>query len=329
MEGIDRYALLKLLADGHFHSGTAIGRQLGVSRGAVWNHIKKLHLLDLEIFSVPGRGYRLGRPIELLDRDIIQRYIASSFRSCVPVLEVIREIDSTNRYLFDRAAEGAPGGCVAIAEQQHEGRGRHGRKWVSPFAQNIYLSMLWRFSSGPHELSGLALIFGVAILRALSEFGIDGVGLKWPNDVLWKDRKLGGLLVEMASEAMGPSTVVIGIGMNVHMNSKMTSEIEQPWVDLETVSGRSLSRNRLAGRLITHFLAALLEFEQRKLQPFVDEWQRYDVLQGKTVKIRSGSHLISGIAEGIDSDGALVLNCCGNRKKFYSGDVTLELTPPV
>jgi len=318
-----RFTLLRLLADGRFHSGDAIGTDLGICRSAVWKEIGRLRELGIEINALPGRGYQLAQPLELLDRDTIIEKIGTLQRPHLYDLEIIDELDSTNCYMSGRALSGAASGCVVLAEHQTAGRGRNGRPWISPMAQNIYMSVLWRFRYSPQELSGLALIFGVAIARTLSEFGIDDVHLKWPNDVVWRGRKLAGVLIELVSEATGPCSAVIGIGLNINMDSREAARIDQTWVDLKSISHRPISRNQLAGSLITNSLAVLVDFEQYRFNPFCEEWGRYDMLRGLTIRVNSSGSVISGVAEGVADDGALLLRCNGRQRKIYSGEAGL------
>lgn len=318
-----RFNLLRLLADGRFHSGDVIGGDLGISRGAVWKEIGRLREIGIEINALPGRGYQLAQPLELLDRDTIIEEIGAAQRSRMYDLEIIDELDSTNRLMSGRALSGAASGCVVLAEHQTAGRGRNGRPWISPMAQNIYMSVLWRFRHSPQELSGLALIFGIAIARTLSEFAIEDVRLKWPNDVVCRGRKLAGVLIELASEATGPCSAVVGIGLNVNMHSPEAARIDQPWVDLKSISHSPISRNKLAGRLITNALAVLVAFEQDGFNPFSEEWSRYDMLRGLAVQVNSSGSVVTGVAEGVADDGALLLRCNGNQRKIYSGEAGL------
>ena len=188
--------LLALLADGQFHSGEELGDALGVSRAAVWKQLKKLEDLDVPFSSVKGKGYRLHDAIELLDE--------SQIRSCISqrldILELLLDVDSTNTYLFNRASDHMGKRYAVMAEKQNHGRGRRGRQWVSPFGRNIYLSLLVSFSGGMSALEGLSLTTAIAVERALRRLDIQGVGLKWPNDIYADGRKLAGILLEVTGE---------------------------------------------------------------------------------------------------------------------------------
>lgn len=316
-------ALLRILADGRVHSGEALGQALGMSRAGVWKHLRSLKALGIEILSVPGKGHRLASPIELLAEAPIRAALSAPARARLQGLELHQQIDSTNSELRRRAAA-LPAAYVCIAEAQTAGRGRHNRAWVSPYARNLYLSLLWRFDAGPEALQGLSLAAGVAVLRALSRVGIDGVGLKWPNDLLWRGAKCAGALVEMTGESCGSCSVVIGVGINVDMPRPQGAGIAQPWTDLTTISGRAISRNQLAAVLISTLIEMLEVFEQTGFMPMLEEWRRHDVLRGQAVVVVGSSGDEGGVARGIDDGGALLVESGGRIKRHLSGDVSLR-----
>jgi BirA family biotin operon repressor/biotin-[acetyl-CoA-carboxylase] ligase len=320
-----RYHILTRLADGRFHSGEDLAQACGVSRAAVWKQVKLLReSFGLEVFSVRGKGYRLDRPLELLDEGWIRTQLSKRAKLRLAQLEILHQLDSTNRYLMERAMEGALSGTACLAEQQTAGRGRRGRQWVSPFGRNIYLSLLWRFQKGPAEISGLSLAAGLAVVRSLEQLGVEEVKLKWPNDVLWDGRKLAGLLLEVAGEADGPSRMVLGLGVNTRMEPEYGEMIDQPWVDLSQVpGGEGISRNRLAARLLENLSETLERFEQEGLQPLIAAWQRYDLYYGKKVFLRVGDKLVRGIHRGVNSDGALLLEQGEKLLPFHGGEVSL------
>ena len=319
-----RFEILKTLGDGRFHSGAQLGRTLGVSRTAVWKHLQALGDLGLDIFAVTGKGYRLAQPLELLQRETIIDALPPESRALLTALELHSHIDSTNTYLSSKAAT-LGSGHACLAEYQSSGRGRRGRAWVSPYAASVYLSLLWRFTVSPTVLGGLGLVSGVAVARALREAGLRGFGLKWPNDIIWQGRKLAGTLLEMTGESYGPVSVVIGIGLNVRMPATAGARIDQAWVDVETALGRSVSRNMLAGQLLHHLLQALRQFEAQGLAPFINEWQQWDIVTGKTIHLQLPNETLTGIAKGIDRNGALLLQCRGTITSHMAGEVSVRL----
>lgn len=316
--------LLRILADGRFHSGETVGARLGISRTAVWKQIQALQQLGIDCYSVSGKGYRLAQPVELLEREAILAAMDESGRNLIATFELHPEIHSTNRYLMEKLGQGLSSGHVCMAERQLAGRGRRGRSWVSPFARNIYLSFYWCFEMSPRLLSGLGLAFGVGIIRALRQLGIADATLKWPNDVLWRGRKLAGILLEMNGETAGPYHVVAGIGMNVNM-SGYEADIDQPWADLRGIALEPPPRNRVAGVLLSELLQVAHEFQQAGLTPFLDEWSVADACADKEVLIHLAGERIAGRAAGVDASGAILVETEGGLRCFHSGEVSLRL----
>lgn len=317
--------VLTILGDGEFHSGEGLAAQLGISRAAVWKIVRALEARGVEIYSVRGRGYRLAEPVEFLDQGRIAAELDDNIRSLVGEIEVHQHIESTNTYLLSRAKCGLAGGSVCLAELQSAGRGRRGRSWVSPYAANLYLSLLWRFQLGSSLLSGLSLASGVAVARVLQGIGVAEIGLKWPNDLLWRQRKLGGILLEFGGESSGPCYVVIGVGLNVAMPRMTKDAIDQPWIDLRSILGPGrLSRNRLAARVIGELVTVLNCFEREGLQDIVEEWKRFDLVAGQRVNLILPTGTIVGIARGTDESGALLLQTDAGVKRFLAGEVSLR-----
>lgn len=318
--------IVRLLADGERRSGEHIAAELGISRAAVWKAVQKAaSALGLAIDAERGRGYRLRRRLELLDAAAIAERIELPVRRQLAAIQVLDEVDSTNSLLLRQAREGAPSGQVCLAERQRAGRGRQGRHWVSPFGGNLYLSLLWRYALPPAALGGLSLASGVAVARSITAAGARGIGLKWPNDIHWRRRKLGGLLLEVAGEAEGPSHVVVGVGINLHLDPEQAAAIEQPWVDLsQIVGGAPVGRNALAAALIQQLTATLERYGREGLAAFIDDWRRLDAYRGQPVELLQGPRRITGINAGVDDDGALLLESGGELARFSAGELSLR-----
>ncbi|HLY96420.1 MAG TPA: biotin--[acetyl-CoA-carboxylase] ligase, partial [Sideroxyarcus sp.] len=220
------FSLLRCLADGEFHSGEVLASQFGVTRATVHNALQDVESYGLTLYSVRGRGYRLARPLQWLDADLIRAGLGEA-RDDLHV-EILDCAASSNALLLQRAAQGAASGTLLAVEWQSAGRGRRGRAWHSALGDALTFSLLWRFDSGLAALSGLSLAVGIAMMRALAELGVPGVGLKWPNDVLLNDGKLAGILIEAQGDMLGPSAVVIGIGLNLVVPDELRERIEQP-----------------------------------------------------------------------------------------------------
>jgi BirA family transcriptional regulator, biotin operon repressor / biotin---[acetyl-CoA-carboxylase] ligase len=318
-----RARLLEILADGHFHSGQALAEAIGVSRTAIWKHIHALRRRGLDVHAVTGKGYRLAGSVDLLCADGIRQALASDIAASVAAITVPFELPSTNQYLCEQAYAGDVHGHVCLTEYQSAGRGRHGNSWVSPIAAGLYLSIGWRNESVPEPLTGLSLAAGVAAVRALGDCGIDGVGLKWPNDLLHDGRKLGGILLHVQGEADGPCVLVLGIGVNVRLPPSLAAGIEQPVTDLAHV-GRLTSRNQLAAALINHLVRCLKDFPRNGFEPYLPDWRRYDCISGRRVTLHAGTNRINGQMLGVDAAGALLLGVDNSVRRYASGELSLR-----
>lgn len=311
--------LLGLLADGQFHSGEELGEALGVSRAAVWKQLKKLDDLDIPYSSVKGKGYRLHDAIELLD----DARIRAALSQRLDRLDLLLDVDSTNSYLFSRAADHMGKRYAVLAEKQSSGRGRRGRQWVSPFGKNLYLSLLVSFSGGMSALEGLSLTVAIAVERALRRLGIPDVGLKWPNDIYARSRKLAGILLEVTGEYNSHCQVVIGIGLNLSMNDDDARAIEQPWVDLRSLR-EGLSRNEVAGVLLDELLKAVDEFQREGFAPLQAYWSEHDIYHGREVTISSPSYEINGVVKGVNRKGELLLQTSRGMEVISAGELSVR-----
>ncbi len=321
-------ALLQLLADGYFHSGTELAEQLNFSRSALWKQINALEELGVRLLAVNGKGYRLKSPLELLDKSHIINDLTVGTQQLISVFDIHDQIDSTNTALatLSRTAPESSG-VVCLAEQQTAGRGRRGREWASPFGSNLYCSILWRFQEGPASLSGLSLAIGVAVIKALNAHGIQGVGLKWPNDIYWQQKKLGGILVEVSGESNGPCSAVIGLGLNLYLSSDEASSIEQEWVDISQILGGSLkiSRNQLQATLLEHIFQVISHYTEQSFAQYRDAWRLYDCMQGQLVNLFVGQQSVAGTVLGINDDGLLLLQTQDGKVQCYaSGEVSFR-----
>lgn len=308
--------LISILADGEFHSGEQLGERLGMSRAAINKHIQTLRDWGVDVFTVPGKGYSLPEPIQLLDETIISSQIKQGKVAVLPV------IDSTNQYLLDRLSE-LDSGDACVAEYQQAGRGRRGRKWVSPFGANLYISMYWRLEQGPAAAIGLSLVIGIVMAEVLHDLGADQVRVKWPNDLYLQDRKLAGILVELTGKTGDAAQIVIGAGVNLVMRKVQAEDISQGWINLQE-AGVRIDRNKLAARLITELRDALQMFEQEGLAPFLPRWEKLDNFIHRPVKLIIGEKEIYGISRGIDVQGALLLEQDGVIKPWMGGEISLR-----
>ena len=308
--------LISILADAEFHSGEQLGERLGMSRAAINKHIQTLRDWGVDVFTVPGKGYSLPEPIQLLDEEQIARQIE---HGRVTVLHVI---DSTNQYLLDRLSE-LQSGDACVAEYQQAGRGRRGRKWFSPFGSNLYLSMYWRLEQGPAAAIGLSLVIGIVIAEVLQSLGADKVRVKWPNDLYLQDRKLSGILVELTGKTGDAAQIVSGAGINLMMRRVESDVVNQGWISLQE-AGISIDRNQLAACLIKELRAGFKLFENEGLAPYLGRWEKLDNFINRPVKLIIGDKEIFGISRGIDAQGALLLEQEGVIKPWIGGEISLR-----
>ena len=322
------HSLLTLLSDGCFHSGQQLGEALNISRTAVWKHLQKLEALGVSLERVKGKGYCLAGGLELLSAPNILASVADAAKVHLSELEVLASTDSTNTHVMNQLlARG--NGYICLAEQQTAGKGRRGRTWVSPFGKNIYLSLGWQYENGAAALEGLSLAVGVAIVDAIHRSGADDVQLKWPNDVLWRGRKLGGILLEMSGDPSGVCQVVVGVGVNVSMPEARAELIEQPWTDIESImaaQGKSLqtSRNSLVANILTELLPLMAAYSSEGFCAYKNRWESLNAFGGKVVHLLSGNQVASGVMLGVTESGALRMQVAGQERVFHGGEVTLR-----
>jgi BirA family biotin operon repressor/biotin-[acetyl-CoA-carboxylase] ligase len=317
------FELLAILRDGAVHSGEDLARRLGITRAAVWSRVQRLESQGLEVFAVPGKGYRLVQPLEFLDADTLRAKLGPTVRGTLAALDCLETTDSTNQQLMMRAAGSNVHGEVLFAEYQTAGRGRRGDVWIAPPGSGLCMSLGWRFEAPPSTMSALGLAIGVAVARAAESLGASDVRLKWPNDVLYQGRKLAGILVEMRAEYGGPSTVVIGIGLNCRIPPRVRARITQPVADLSEALRELPARSDIAARLVTQLVEVLREFTAHGFAPFARDWQRYDGLAGQAIQIDLPDRQVTGIARGVDASGMLLLERDGRFESFLSGHVRL------
>jgi BirA family biotin operon repressor/biotin-[acetyl-CoA-carboxylase] ligase len=321
-----RFRLIELLADGGFRSGRWLGEQLGISRAAVWKQIQSLSRLGLDVHAVRGQGYRLAIPFQPLNAALIRNTISDPVSARLDGVEVFREIDSTSDYLKrSQAQQHPPRSRVCVAEWQSAGRGRRGRRWVSPYGASLYLSLGLQLNEATLRSGGLSLVAAIAVLRALCDSGVEGLGLKWPNDIYYQQRKLACVLLDLSGESGGPYHVVIGVGINLRLPEAAAREIDQPWADLSRC-GCEIDRNRLAGAIVTRLMQAIDVFDKQGLEAFAQEWKRYDLIAGRVVELHDDSEaMISGVARGIDGQGGLVIEQGGITRSYHAGEISVRL----
>jgi len=321
------HALIEILADGLFHSGEDMGSSLGISRAAIWKQLQKLEAMNIPLHSVKGKGYRLPEAVELLKLDTLKGYSFPSDKFATSNIEL--SLDSTNNRMMSVAETNISDRHIILAEMQTAGRGRRGRQWLSPFARNLYFSVLWPFSQGIAAIQGLSLAVGLAIQRSLKEQGVPGVGLKWPNDILVNGgradgAKLGGILIELTGDMSDACQVVIGVGLNLDIQPKDLAQIDQQAVGVKQLGGQ-LSRNAMAANIVSHLCEVLEQFSAEGFAPLQQEWNDNDAFRGKKVRLILPSSEIQGICAGVNEKGELQLQTEEGLKAFNAGEVSLRV----
>lgn len=321
------------LADGAVHSGEQLAAGHGVTRSAVWKAVGALQELGVAIEATPNRGYGLAAPIVPLEVVRIRAQLAPDVRARLRHGEVAWSLASTNSALLAPAAHAAPGELPVgqfdflAAEYQSAGRGRNARQWFAPPGGALCLSLGWSFASLPKAASALSLAVGVCAMQALAEFAPLAVRLKWPNDLVVDDRKLGGVLMELRAEGAGPAHVVIGIGINCTLGAEVTRRVQATGVepvDLASLGVLRCDRNRLAALMLDHLVRGVLEFEQAGLAAFAAAWANADALVGRVVTVKLADGEFVGHARGIDADGALCVHGNDRLRRFNSGEVSVR-----
>jgi BirA family biotin operon repressor/biotin-[acetyl-CoA-carboxylase] ligase len=353
------FSLLRQLSDGAFHSGEDLAATVGLTRARVSQLLKQAETAGLALERVRGRGYRLLATPDFLDAAAIRsaledlKFDVAPADAKAPLLpaandedvilppgtpgiplhpaiavEVIDQVDSTSSELLRRASRRDIHGALLAAEWQTAGRGRRGRVWTAVAGGSLTFSLGWRFEQGAGFVAGLSLAVGVAVVRALEAEGLPGVELKWPNDLVHRHLKVGGILVELNGDALGPSTVVVGVGLNVRLPVAIKRDIAQPVSDLAAVAGRGappIDRNRLLARVAAELATNLAKYAEHGFAPFAAEWQRRHAYQGKPVKLLlPDGESVKGTVAGVDSTGALVLADGPRRARFLAGEISLR-----
>lgn len=321
------FPILRLLADGKFHSGQKIALQLNVSRATVWNAIKQAEALGVEVFSVRGRGYKLAQAFTLLDEQAVLQAIsqAKGFQDSLLTLEIHDHLESTNTYLMKKVSGGLAHATCVAANLQTNGRGRRGRSWQAGLGASLTFSLLWRFQCGAAVLSGLSLAVGVALVRALHSLGITQAQLKWPNDVLIGREKLAGILIELQGDMEGPSAAVIGIGINLNLPESIKQQIDQPATDLASVSTQVINPNELLGVLLKNLVEVLRDFEQYGFAQLRDEWTKHHAYHLQAVKMLhpDGRETVGTVID-VAEDGILLVRSAQGDQRFLSGEISLR-----
>lgn len=308
---------LDILNDCTIHSGEEMAQKLNISRAAIWKIIKHLKEYNISIAS-SHHGYQLEAPLMLYDKKKIEELLHYPNIQ----LEVFESISSTNDYLKSKDVTSRLDFC--LAEYQTKGRGRLGRTWISPFGKNIMLSFSCVFNKDISELSGLSLVIGILVAQALNNFDSKfNAMLKWPNDLLLNNVKVGGILVDLLAEANGSCKAVVGLGLNVNMRDEKLEGVERTWTSLDQFTHQTLDRNLIVAQIINSLAEGLEGFTKSGLKPYMQIWDTFDMLKDRTIALESAGLRVEGVGKGITKEGHLLVLAFGDMKSFSSGEATL------
>lgn len=320
--------ILRVLADGEFHSGVELGERLSITRSAVWKKVSQLESdYGIQIESVKAKGYRLINSVELLDWPEIVVDIPKDVSELIKECNIVFATDSTNKLLMDEVDSLSDDGyALAMSEMQTAGRGRRGRTWASPFGVNLYLSLATKIGDGFSALNGISLAVGAGIADAVRSVGVPEPTLKWPNDVWVSQNKLAGVLIEVQGEQEGPVSLVVGVGLNISMTKEQGRDVDQAWTSVNNELEQPEKRNYIASTVITSLIRIIEKYKKYGFESIKPLWDSYDLLQGKAVAIHGLSNKVEGIYIGVTDKGYAKLRLpSGEEQEFSGGEISLRI----
>ncbi|MCD4847131.1 MAG: biotin--[acetyl-CoA-carboxylase] ligase [Candidatus Aegiribacteria sp.] len=320
MDKISSGILEMLRTDSDYISGQQISTEFGITRAAIWKHIRDLRKTGYIIEAIPNKGYHLSSSPDMPFEEEIHCFLST--RTIGETVIFHREIDSTNNVAMLLASDGAPHGTVITSDSQTGGRGRRGRDWFSPPGCNLYMSVILRPSVSPAEASQIPVISVIAVVRVLEQLDTGlHFQIKWPNDILCHRKKVCGILCEMKSDTDRINHVVVGIGINVNVTS-MDPCISDIATSLKLETDQEYSRIRLSASILEELEGIYLEWlQERNLKRYIAEWKKYSLLIGRNVRIETPSETIAGVATGLSDSGSLIVKLpSGAVREVYAGD---------
>jgi BirA family biotin operon repressor/biotin-[acetyl-CoA-carboxylase] ligase len=321
----DARILAALRANRDGVSGAALAEQLGVSRAAIWARIEELRRLQYDIEAGPHFGYRLLSSPDVLHADDLLARLGET-RVIGRDLRVFEQTTSTNDVVEKLARDGVREGVVVFAESQTQGRGRLGRKWVSPAHQGLWFSILLRPDFRPQLATQLTVASATALRRAIElQTGL-APEIKWPNDILLGGKKLAGILTELSAELDRVRYVILGIGVDVNLTATaFPADLRKTATSLRIETGRPVSRAELAVHILRELDRDYARVCAGQFTRVADEWEAHCSTIGREVTVQLGARRVRGCVESLDDDGALLLRSeHGHLERITGGDVTLE-----
>ena len=308
-----------------FVSGAEISQRLGITRAAIWSRIEELRQLGYEISASPHQGYQLQSVPDRLVADDLIGLVADN-HIIGRDIRVFEETNSTNDIVEKLARDGVKEGVVVFAEAQTRGRGRLGRKWLSPARRGLWFSVLLRPDLRPQAATQLTVAAATSLCRAIRAQTELKPQVKWPNDILINGRKVAGVLTELAAEIDHVKHLILGIGVDVNLTaSEFPVELKKVATSLKIESGRHLNRLDLATAILRELDADYQRIKSGRFAEVADEWEEQCITLGHRVRIHIGPREVAGRAEALDDDGALLVRTDhGHLERIIGGDVMLE-----
>ena len=316
--------LLKILSDGEIYSGQELADRMGVSRTAIWKQISKIRDKNLQVISIRGKGYQLINPVELLDKDNIIADLTPATLKQLNSLQIFYQTSSTNELLMEQMLNEPIQANVVLAEYQTRGVGRRGKHWLSGLTSGLCLSIGWHFDQIPKTFTALSLATGVVLAKSIRQIANSNIQLKWPNDLIYNNSKLGGILIESRGQHAGVADVVIGIGINFNLPELISDALVQKVTDLNMIFGDTPSRNYMAALIINNMFKLLSLYSEQGFEQYIDDWRNLDYLRGNKALLSLTTEDVKGTVVDIDEYGNLIMSVNGNLVTYGSGDLTLR-----
>lgn len=322
---IDAQILTALRASTGGVSGAELADELGVSRAAVWARVEELRALGYDIEASPHNGYRLLDVPDVLHADDLLSRLGKT-RVVGRDIRVFQETTSTNDVIEKLARDGVKEGAVVLAESQTKGRGRLGRKWMSPARKGLWFSVLLRPRMRPQAITQLTIASATALVRAIRHQTGITPEIKWPNDILIRGKKVAGILTEMTAELDQVKRVILGIGVDVNLSAnEFPADLRKQSTSLKIETGDTVDRAELAVAILRELDHDYARICSGEFEAVADEWEERCETIGRDVAIQVGERRVHGCAESLDADGALLLRTLhGHLERIIGGDVTVE-----
>ena len=317
--------ILPLLASDAYQTAQQLSERLQISSSQLADYLFQIRELGIEIHFSENKGYCLKVPLDLINPADIIGALTPMVAAKLDSHTYLSTTTSTNKVALDQSFPTLGKFSFITTEMQTKGRGRRGRNWHSPYAQNIYLSIVWPLSADASRASTLSPYLALEVVELLDALAVPTLGLKWPNDIVCCNKKISGLLIESVYQSKNKMYVVIRFGLNVAMKNVQTGDIDQEWTDITSqFPGWSLSRNNLTAQLINTLVTALIRFESDGVINLKNRWKHWDIMHNRSVNVSAMDGDTKGIAKGIDEDGSLLLQVDSEQRKIVVGDVSLR-----